>query len=217
MPVRLGRLRAAASWSCPQEVLGQTPEAQWHKGLLPETGTISKTKSMSVWEKPNTSLIMNRLHDCILSRHLFAWDCDGIPEERPENTGIARRGRQRPVVAVIFIQTIGEQRSYVESRNLHLLIWVGIKYGQGSLWSWSVVYGWKTTTTWNSPLYLILLRNFRICSKAGLNSPIYMTTVIRFCGCCFQETDNHRDECPMAHLNQDTQHCKTVRFVHSLG
>lgn len=55
-------------------------------------------------------------------RHLFAGYFDRIPEERPENAGIARRSGQRAVVAVIFVQTIGEQRPYVEARNLHFLI-----------------------------------------------------------------------------------------------
>lgn len=40
--------------------------------------------------------------------------------------------------------------------------------------------------TLDPPLYLIPLMNFRNCSKAGLNSPIYMTNPVRWF-CCFTE------------------------------
>lgn len=58
----------------------------------------------------------------VKSRHLFAGYFDRTPEERPKNAGIAGRSGQRAVVAVILVQATGQQRSYVETRNLHFLI-----------------------------------------------------------------------------------------------
>lgn len=54
--------------------------------------------------------------------HLFAGYGDVIPEQSPQDAGVARRSRQRPVVAVILVQTCRQQRSDVETRNLHFLI-----------------------------------------------------------------------------------------------
>ena len=45
-----------------------------------------------------------------------------IPEQCPQDAGIARRSGQGPVVAVILIQTCRQQFSDVEAGHLHSLI-----------------------------------------------------------------------------------------------
>lgn len=64
----------------------------------------------------------------------------------------------------------------------------------------------------DSPLYLMPLMNFRNCSKAGLNSPTCVTNIVR-CFCC--TTDIHTSLPHPPHLNQDTQHGQSIRFVYS--
>lgn len=118
-----------------------------------------------------------------------------IPEHRPQDAGIARRSRQWAVIAIILIQTCRQQRSDVETGNLHSLIcqfenkteqicnwWrvSDLKPIKKKCVKWlCIIKVARFVLTSDSPLYLMPLMNFRNCSKAGLNSPTCMKNTVR--------------------------------------
>lgn len=148
IPGRLDCPRAVVSCSCHSVAQGLSPGHGRSRGLLPgpETRKTQQTKEaqrlfflstpfrfkhkvLTKWKclenRFNISFSVAFSHPSIkseLMKHLFARYRHMISEHCPQHTRIARRSCQRPVVAIILIQTCRQQRPDVETGHLHSLI-----------------------------------------------------------------------------------------------
>lgn len=55
--------------------------------------------------------------------HLLLGDLHGVPENRPEHSGVARRCGQGPLVAIILFRPLRKQLFNAETWNVHFLAW----------------------------------------------------------------------------------------------